>query len=95
MNSYCNSLSPHQILVLLHLVKNCQKGLNNNEEERLVGLCRDAAHEHSANRDFGLLLMAVIGVIDITRFRLEMKTICDRLKGASKFLIMKALKDAK
>ncbi|VVC38416.1 Hypothetical protein CINCED_3A024146 [Cinara cedri] len=98
LNEYmksCDSLGQHEIMVLLHLVKNCQKSLDENEAKKLVLLCRNAVHEHSANREFALFLTAVIGAVDITKFRPEMTTICAQLKGASKFLIMKALKDAK
>lgn len=91
----CNSVHQYQIPVLLFLVKNCHKSLNYNEAEQLVILCRNAALEHSANRDFALFLVSVIGAIDLNKFRPEMITICGRLKGASKFLLMKALKDAK
>lgn len=89
----CDGLDQYQIPVLLHLVNNCQKSLNNDDAERLVELCRNAAHEHSANRDFGMLLMSVIGAIDLGKFRSEMTTVCGQLKGVSKFMIMKALKD--
>ncbi|KAL4148475.1 hypothetical protein QTP88_002708 [Uroleucon formosanum] len=98
LNEYlnqCDGLDQYQIPVLLHLVNNCQKNLNNDDAERLVGLCRNAAYEHSTNRDFGLLLMSVIGAIDLSKFRSEMTTICGQLKGVSKFMIMKALKDTK
>lgn len=91
----CDSLRQYQIMVLLHLVKNCQKSLNENEAKRLVLVCRNAVHEHSANREFALLITTVIGAVKMTKFRPEIATICEQLKGASKFLIMKALKDAK
>lgn len=93
--NHCDGLDQYQIPVLLYLVNNCQKSLNNDDAERLVGLCRNTAHEHSANRDFGLLLVSVIGAIDLGKFRTELMTVCGQLKGVSKFLIMKALKDKK
>lgn len=92
---YCYRLDHYQIPVLLHLVKNCQEGLNDSEAKRLVVLCKNAVHEHSGNRDFALFLMAVIGAINLTTFQSEITTIGGQLKGASKFLIMKALKNAK
>lgn len=98
LNEYinnCDGLDQYQIPVLLHLVNNCQKRLNNDDAERLVELCRNSAHEYSTNRDFGLLLMSVIGAIDLDKFRSEMTTVCGQLKGVSKFMIMKALKDSK
>lgn len=91
---YCDSLGQHQIMVLLHLVKNCQKNLDENEAEKLVLLCRNAVHEHSASIEFALLITSVIEAVNMTKFRSEMTTICEKLKGASKFLIMKALKNA-
>lgn len=92
---YCDRLDQHQILVLLHLIKNCPKCLDSNITERLVALCLNAVHKHSTNRDFAVFLMSVIEVIDLVKFRPEITSICGVLKGASKFLIMKALKDAK
>jgi len=92
---HCDNLDQHQIPVLLYLVKNCQNGLNSNDTERLVALCKNAVHEHSTNRDFVSFLMSVIGIIDLVKFRPEMTAICGQLKGASKFLIVKALKDTK
>lgn len=92
---YCDNLEKHQIPVLLHLVKNCQKGLNSNDTERLVALCRNAVHQHSTNRDFVSFLVSVIGIIDLVKFRPEMTAICEQLKGASKFRIVKALEDTK
>lgn len=91
----CNSLDQHQIPVLLHLVKNCQKSINNIEIERLVILCKNAAHEHTTNRDFVLFLVSIIKAIDLTKFQPEMKSICKHFKGASKVLIMKALENSK
>jgi hypothetical protein len=76
-------------------VKNCQKSLNDHTTERLVVLCRNAVHVHSANTDFATFLVTVIGAIDLAKFRPEMVLICGQLKGASKFLIAKALKDVK
>lgn len=92
---YCDKLDQHQILVLSHLVKNCQKGLNNIEAERLVVLCRNSAYEYSTNRDFALLLVSVIEAVDLTKFQPDIKFTCGQLKGALKFRIIKALKDAK
>lgn len=93
---YCSdNLDHHEIPVLSHLVKNCQKSLTNHTAERLVVLCRNSAHVHSANTDFAAFLVTVIGAIDLTRFRLEITSICGQLKGASKFLAAKALKNAK
>lgn len=88
-------MNHHEIPVLSHLVKNCQKSLNNHTAERLVVLCRNAVHVHSANTDFAAFLVTVIRAIDLTKFRQEMTSICGQLKGASKFLIAKALKDVK
>ncbi|XP_025207678.1 uncharacterized protein LOC112603366 [Melanaphis sacchari] len=93
--NHCDDLDQYQVPVLLHLVNNCQKILNNGDTERLIGLCRNAASKHSTNRDFGLLLVSVIGAIDLDKFLPEITTICEQLKGVSKFLIMKALKDKK
>lgn len=92
---YCNSLDQHQISVLSYLVKNCQKGLNNNEAERLVVLCRNSVHEYSGNRDFASFLVSVVEAIDLTKFRPDITIICGALKGALKFRVMKALKDTK
>lgn len=58
-------------------------------------LCRNSVHEYSANRDFAQFLIVVIGAINLTKFRSEITNLSKQLKGASKFLIMKALKDAK
>lgn len=91
--NHCDGLDQYQIPVLLHLVNNCKKILNNRDAERLIGLCRNAAYKHSTNRDFGLLLVSLIRAIDLDKFLPEMTTICEQLKGVSKFLIMKALKD--
>lgn len=92
--NHCDGLDQYQIPVLLHLVNNCQKILN-RDAEHLIGLCRNAAYKHSTNRDFGLLLVSVIRAIDLDQFLPEITTICEQLKGVSKFLIMKALKDKK
>lgn len=93
---YCSdNLDHHEIPVLSNLVKNCQQSLNNHTAERLVVLCRNAAHVHSSNTDFAAFLVTVIGAIDLTKFRPEMTSICGQLKGASKFLIAKALKNPK
>lgn len=91
----CDSLRQHQIMILVHLVKNCQKSLNENEAKQLVLLCRNSVNEHSANREFALLITTVISAVNMTKFRTEITVICKQLKGASKFLIMKALKDGK
>ncbi|XP_026810561.1 uncharacterized protein LOC113552081 [Rhopalosiphum maidis] len=93
--NHCDGLDQYQIPVLLHLVNNCQQILNNGDAEHLIGLCRNAAYKHSTNRDFGLLLVSVIRAIDLNKFLPEMTTICEQLKGVSKFMIMKALKDTK
>lgn len=92
---YCDNLDQHKIPILLQLVKNCKKGLNVNDTERLVALCRNAAHEHSTNRDFVSFLVSVIGIVNLVKFRPEMTAICEQFKGASKLLIVKALKDTK
>lgn len=89
-----DALAEHQIPVMLQLVKNCQNGLDDGEAERLVWLCKNATRAHLANRDFAGFLVAVIAAVDLAKFRPEMTAICGQLKGASKFLIMKTLKDA-
>lgn len=92
----CDGLQDQrQIPVLLHLVKNCQKDLDGGVAERLVALCKNAAAKHSANRDFVTFLVAVVGAVDLDRFRAEMTGIGGQLRGASKFLMAKALKDTK
>lgn len=91
----CVGLDQYQIPVMMHFLKNCNHGLSNEAAERLVVLCKNTVHKHSANRDFALFLVCVIEVIDLSKFRPEIDTICGQLKGASKFLIKKALKDAK
>lgn len=92
----CDGLQDQrQIPVLLHLVKNCQKDMNGSVAERLVALCKNAVAKHSANRDFVTFLVAVVGTVDLDRFRPEMMAIGGQLKGASKFLMAKALKDTK
>lgn len=88
-------LAEYQIPVMLQLVKNCQNDLDDGEAGRLVWLCKNATRAHFANRDFAGFLVAVIAAVDLVKFRPEMTAICGQLKGASKFLIMKALKDAK
>lgn len=92
----CDGLQDQrQIPVLLHLVKNCQKGLDGDVAEHLVALCKNATVKHSANRDFATFLVAIVEAIDLDRFRPEMTAIGGQLKGASKFLMAKALKDVK
>jgi len=92
---HCDVLDQRQIPVLSYLVKNCHKDLNDDQAARLVALCRNAVREHSTNRDFAMFLVSVIGAVDLAKFRPEMTVVCGLLKGASKFLTAKALKDAK
>lgn len=88
-------MEEYQISVLSHLVKNCQGNLDDNTAECLIVLCRNSVHEYSVNRDFAQFLIVVIGSINLSKFQSEITNLSEHLKGASKFLIMKALKDVK
>ncbi|XP_050533640.1 uncharacterized protein LOC126901288 [Daktulosphaira vitifoliae] len=99
LNEYIKGCQTHleqyKIPVLVLLVKNCQKDLDSSDGEKLVTLCKTAALDHSTNRDFASFLVFVVGAIDLERFRIEMLSISQKLKGASKYLVIKALKDVK
>lgn len=88
-------MEEHQISVLSHLVKNCQGNLDDNIAECLIVLCRNSVQEYSVNRNFAQFLIVVIGSINLSKFQSEITNLSKHLKGASKFLIMKALKDVK
>ncbi|XP_050436397.1 uncharacterized protein LOC126843110 isoform X3 [Adelges cooleyi] len=92
---HCDSMDQYKIPVLALLVKNCKKSLSSSDAERLVALCRNAAYDQSNNRHFASFIVSVIGAIDLNKFSPEMTAISQQLKGASKFMVMKALRDAK